>query len=73
MEADDISSCYMGLLTDKLQQGIVSNKEIINKAALVNQHFRENLSFYNDYPEVYGCLRQKIDDVDKLLAQYKIR
>lgn len=73
MDANCISSCYIELLTDKLQQGIVSNKEILDKAVLVNQHFRENLSFYNDCPEVYGDLKLKLDEADKLLAQYKIR
>ena len=73
MDANCISSCYMELLTDKLQQGIVSNKEIFDKAVLVNQHFRENLSFYNDYPEVYGDLKLKLDEVDMLLAQYEIK
>ena len=73
MDANCISSCYMGLLTDKLQQGIVSNKEIFDKSVLVNQHFRENLSFYNDCPEVYGDLKLKLDEADKLLAQYEIR
>ena len=73
MDANCISSCYMGLLADKLQQEIVSNKEIFDKAVLVNQHFRENLSFYNDYPEVYGDLKLKLDEVDMLLAQYEIK
>ncbi|MBB1408240.1 hypothetical protein [Pseudoalteromonas sp. SG44-17] len=73
MEANDIASCYIRLLVEKLQQGIVSNKEIIEKAVLVNKHFRENLCFYNDCPEVYGDLKLKLDEVDKLLAQYEIK
>jgi len=59
-ETDDIASCFVTLLHEKLESNSFTNQSLLERTIGALDFLEQNIDFYNNHPEIYGDLNDKL-------------
>lgn len=68
----EIADCFISLLNQKLDELAFNNCELIEKSINAIDFLNLNLDSYNEDPEIYGDLSEKLAPTKSKLLDYKI-
>ena len=71
-KANEVASCFMKLLDEKLDKKEFNNIELINYALTAVEFLKNNIDFFNNHPDIYGELRIELASVTQKLTSYKV-
>lgn len=70
--AAEIADCFTTLLNEKVDEGVIQHKEIIDKSEFAIYFLKKRIKHYNTDIAIYGDLEKKIDLLEDKLKSYII-
>lgn len=72
-DSNEVASCFTTLLKEKLDTKIINQQSVITEALIAVEFIKENLSFFNNLPDIYGDLAPELQTVKQKLLNYQIK